>query len=359
MPFQILTIFTYNSSSYHNYLRITRILKSLGEFDFEHLKAGFVRFVLYEGMVEDTLDNLIDSCVKYWIGVLRNDEEREDVLDYYEELLEKQKTEEYKTKKRAKSASPEPTIKVKTGPSRYVNKFDTEEDSETEADMAQYDNMDLLADTLPFENDIDNDSDDVIEKENSDTKSKGIAKTKKGNLRVVHDMSDSDSNEEFQTPDVNESQEAGYWAKNDKISDTTALEGILKPDISVEIDMAEGDHQDVNGIRSTEVNLKETVNGKGDEETVFTNTENTVSEDICSDQVDGAITSKKSKSRKSPDKITKETGCDGEKVKEMKETAIEEVIDKEKENTDKESATYNNSIEEVPMETGDDGNIMV
>ena len=90
---QILNIWTFNSSSYHNYLRITRILKSLGEFDFEHLKAGFVRFVLSEGMVKGTLDKLIDSCVKYWIGVLRNDEEREAVENYYKELLKEKNTE--------------------------------------------------------------------------------------------------------------------------------------------------------------------------------------------------------------------------------------------------------------------------
>jgi hypothetical protein len=36
------------NTSGHNYLRITRILKCLGELGFEHLKFGFCEFVLNE-----------------------------------------------------------------------------------------------------------------------------------------------------------------------------------------------------------------------------------------------------------------------------------------------------------------------
>jgi len=74
-----------------NYLRITRILKCLGEFGYEHLKANFVKFMLYEGMVEGTLSNVIDSCVKYWIGVLKNDQDRKAMFDYYDELVTAEK----------------------------------------------------------------------------------------------------------------------------------------------------------------------------------------------------------------------------------------------------------------------------
>jgi len=39
----------------HNYLRITRILKCLGEMQLEHLKAPFVQFFLHEIISEQTL----------------------------------------------------------------------------------------------------------------------------------------------------------------------------------------------------------------------------------------------------------------------------------------------------------------
>ena len=52
------------------------------------MKANFVKFVLREGILEKTLQNVIDSCVKYWIGVIKDEGEREELFDLYEELLE-------------------------------------------------------------------------------------------------------------------------------------------------------------------------------------------------------------------------------------------------------------------------------
>jgi hypothetical protein len=69
-------------------LRITRILKCLGEFGYEHLKKNFIKFILHEGLVEGTLSNVIDSCVKYWIGVLKDDGERDEMLNSYENLIQ-------------------------------------------------------------------------------------------------------------------------------------------------------------------------------------------------------------------------------------------------------------------------------
>eukprot|EP01083_Nonionella_stella_P050633 134623_1 len=63
------------SHSFHNYLRITRILKCLGELGFEHYKPHFLDHVLNE-MNEGNLSNCFQSCVDYWIPVIRNDETR-------------------------------------------------------------------------------------------------------------------------------------------------------------------------------------------------------------------------------------------------------------------------------------------
>ena len=71
----------------HNYMRITRILKCLGEFGYEHLKAPFIRFVLQEAIVEGTLSRTLDSCRNYWILVLRDDKEQEKVENYLKYLV--------------------------------------------------------------------------------------------------------------------------------------------------------------------------------------------------------------------------------------------------------------------------------
>lgn len=72
--------FAHLNRSFHNYLRITRILKSLGELGFEHLKLKFVEFMLKEIILEGTLPNLFDSCVGFWLMVLRDNQERVKVI---------------------------------------------------------------------------------------------------------------------------------------------------------------------------------------------------------------------------------------------------------------------------------------
>ena len=78
----------------HNYLRITRILKCLGEFRYEHLKGPFVKFVLREAIVEGTLTRTLESCVNYWLEVIRDDEERVGLRKWAEQLAEGSPTEE-------------------------------------------------------------------------------------------------------------------------------------------------------------------------------------------------------------------------------------------------------------------------
>ena len=65
-----------NTSS-HNYLRITRILKSLGEFGLERLKLPFLRFFLSEATLHGHLRNALRSCLDYWVPCLRQKADRD------------------------------------------------------------------------------------------------------------------------------------------------------------------------------------------------------------------------------------------------------------------------------------------
>ena len=62
----------------HNYLRISRILKSLSEFGLEHYNAGFLLFVLSEQSGNNILrsDILVNSMDRWWANCVRNHEER-------------------------------------------------------------------------------------------------------------------------------------------------------------------------------------------------------------------------------------------------------------------------------------------
>lgn len=64
------------NTSGHNYLRITRILKSLGELGFEHLKFNFLAFVADEIWTHGELKNCKGSIENYWTGTLRDDAQR-------------------------------------------------------------------------------------------------------------------------------------------------------------------------------------------------------------------------------------------------------------------------------------------
>ncbi len=72
----------------HNYLRITRILKSLGELGFERLKKPFVHFVLEEALERKTLVNCLDSCLDYWLLTIKNEKERNCLRDYSSQFVE-------------------------------------------------------------------------------------------------------------------------------------------------------------------------------------------------------------------------------------------------------------------------------
>lgn len=59
------------NASFHNYLRVTRILKSLGIVGLEHLKEQFVRFMVHEVFEHHMLPNTEQSLVRFWIPTCR------------------------------------------------------------------------------------------------------------------------------------------------------------------------------------------------------------------------------------------------------------------------------------------------
>jgi hypothetical protein len=74
-----------NTSS-HNYLRITRILKCLGEMGLEKYKLPFLKLVLAEMYVHGKLGNCYSSCRDYWMRTLRDEADRAALAHYHEAL---------------------------------------------------------------------------------------------------------------------------------------------------------------------------------------------------------------------------------------------------------------------------------
>jgi hypothetical protein len=60
----------------HNNLRITRILKCLGEFGFEDIKLALIKFFVSEIFGAGNLKGCTESCLKYWIETIKDDTER-------------------------------------------------------------------------------------------------------------------------------------------------------------------------------------------------------------------------------------------------------------------------------------------
>uniref|UniRef100_A0A673KRI5 Opioid growth factor receptor-like n=1 Tax=Sinocyclocheilus rhinocerous TaxID=307959 RepID=A0A673KRI5_9TELE len=66
----------------HNNLRITRILKSLGELGFEHFQAPLVRFFLEETLVRKTLSSIKRSVLDYFLFAVRDKRERRKLVRF-------------------------------------------------------------------------------------------------------------------------------------------------------------------------------------------------------------------------------------------------------------------------------------
>ncbi|KAM9365846.1 opioid growth factor receptor-like protein 1 [Pholidichthys leucotaenia] len=63
--------FQHLNESHHNYLRITRILKSLGELGYEAFKAPLVCLFLEESLAHSTLPNMQHSILEYYVYTIR------------------------------------------------------------------------------------------------------------------------------------------------------------------------------------------------------------------------------------------------------------------------------------------------
>lgn len=87
------------NNCFHNYLRITRILKCLGEVGLEHYKLPFLLHVGTEILVHGELTNAKDSLIRYWAPTLRKEEERADMEKRIEEAVRKQREEEERRRK--------------------------------------------------------------------------------------------------------------------------------------------------------------------------------------------------------------------------------------------------------------------
>uniref|UniRef100_A0A9J8BRZ9 Opioid growth factor receptor like 1 n=1 Tax=Cyprinus carpio carpio TaxID=630221 RepID=A0A9J8BRZ9_CYPCA len=74
--------FQHLNESQHNYLRITRILKSLGELGFESFKLPLVHLLLEEALVEGTLPNMRHSALEYFVYTLRQHSQRRALLRF-------------------------------------------------------------------------------------------------------------------------------------------------------------------------------------------------------------------------------------------------------------------------------------
>lgn len=74
--------FLHLNESQHNYLRITRILKSLGELGYEHFKPPLVRAFLEEAIVENTIPNMKQSALEYFVYTLKERRERRKLLRF-------------------------------------------------------------------------------------------------------------------------------------------------------------------------------------------------------------------------------------------------------------------------------------
>ncbi|XP_077351903.1 opioid growth factor receptor-like protein 1 isoform X1 [Festucalex cinctus] len=74
--------FHHLNESQHNYLRITRILKSLGELGYEAFKAPLVRLFLEESLLRNTLPNMQHSILEYFVYTIRRPAVRRQLLRY-------------------------------------------------------------------------------------------------------------------------------------------------------------------------------------------------------------------------------------------------------------------------------------
>ncbi|KAG8444888.1 hypothetical protein GDO86_009879 [Hymenochirus boettgeri] len=74
--------FQHLNESQHNYLRITRILKSLGELGYENFKLPLVKLFLQESIVANTIPNMKQSALEYFVYTIKERRQRRKLLRF-------------------------------------------------------------------------------------------------------------------------------------------------------------------------------------------------------------------------------------------------------------------------------------
>lgn len=65
--------FEFLNQSPHNWMRITRILKSMGDFGYERFKHKWLWLIMEQMIAHQRLGNLGETMLQWWIPTLRND----------------------------------------------------------------------------------------------------------------------------------------------------------------------------------------------------------------------------------------------------------------------------------------------
>jgi hypothetical protein len=80
---QYLNRFKHLNNSYHNFLRISRILQFLGLVGLEHYKLQFIGFMMQEMFIHGNITNAQSSCIHYWLPTLACNHQRL----YYDQIF--------------------------------------------------------------------------------------------------------------------------------------------------------------------------------------------------------------------------------------------------------------------------------
>lgn len=162
-----------NTSS-HNYLRITRVLKSLGELSYEHYKFPFCLFIITE-LKQNQLGRVQSSALNYWFPVLRSsankqllqqiikEKKREyseqEIAEIIKEAAEQRKAEEEEAKQKLTANEEEKkqddeadNVVTKPSQKRRLSLSSSSDASDTSADESENDNSPELAVSSEDEN---------------------------------------------------------------------------------------------------------------------------------------------------------------------------------------------------------------
>ncbi|XP_047663020.1 opioid growth factor receptor isoform X1 [Tachysurus fulvidraco] len=123
--------FTNLERNMHNNLRITRILKSLGELGFEHYQAPLVHFFLEETLVKKNLSSVKRSVLDYFLFAVRNKHKRRELISYAFQHFEPKDKFVWCPRRIQKRFKKKAEAKRQDSPSRNKRDGEKREDDET------------------------------------------------------------------------------------------------------------------------------------------------------------------------------------------------------------------------------------